>query len=339
MKIMVITHSGENPCVKYVAEALEKEGIELFRFDSDRYPAGILMSNIYENGRHEVLIKQEGQKTQRLSDFSAIWYRRLRLGANLPKDMDKQLYTATMEESKRTLVGWLSSYEGFMLDSPMQVRWAENKMMQIQTAERFGIKIPKTIVSNDPEEVKAFFNGLPSRSMITKMQHSFAVYENGVEQVVFTNKLSEKDVEELDGLELCPMTFQEAVEKDIELRVTVVGDEIFAAYVDSQAMEGAENDWRQRGLALVDNWKTYELPEELKTSILKYMDFLSLNYGAWDFILTPGGEFVFLEVNPAGEWFWLDKVFDGGISKAIAGVLSGKNKRRQNMVSVRTALG
>ena len=78
----------------------------------------------------------------------------------------------------------------------------------------------------------------------------------------------------------------------------------------------------------------YDLPENIKTKLLSLMDRLGLNYGAADVIVTPDERYVFLEVNPAGEFFWLDKLFEGQISEAIADVLLNPALRRENTIQI-----
>jgi len=190
-----------------------------------------------------------------------------------------------------------------------------------------GLDTPRTLITNDPEAVRAFARSC-ERGMITKMLSSFAIYQDDAEKVVFTNPVAVEDLNDLDGLRLCPMTFQEQVSKRLELRITVVGGRVLAAAIDSQASERAAHDWRRDGVRLLDAWQPYTLPPEVEEKLLRLMDYFNLNYGAADFIVTPEGRHVFLEVNPSGEFFWLELHPGLPISEAIADVLLGLNKRR-----------
>lgn len=129
-------------------------------------------------------------------------------------------------------------------------------------------------------------------------------------------------------LHLCPMMFQEAVPKACELRLTIVGDRVFAASIDSQSLQRSKIDWRREGLQLLDQWNKYDLPGEVETKLLHLMDRLDLNYGAIEIVVTPDGRYVFLEINPVGEFFWLEIHPGFAISDAIADVLLGKSARR-----------
>jgi len=165
--------------------------------------------------------------------------------------------------------------------------------------------------------------------MVTKMLSSFAIYEEGKELVVFTNPVKPEDLEDLSGLRLCPATFQESLPKSLEIRATVVGQRVMSAAVDSQVSTRATHDWRRDGLRMLQDWKPYQLPLEVEEKLLRLMDYFSLNYGAVDIILTPDGKHVFLELNPCGEFFWLERSPGLPVSDAIADVLLGHAARRE----------
>ena len=197
--------------------------------------------------------------------------------------------------------GMLAALGVFQLDAIEHVRRAEHKPLQLKLAQALGLDVPRTLMTNDPDEVRAFAASCPS-GVVTKMTSSFAVYvEQGQEQVA----------------------------KAVELRVRVVGDQVMAAAIDSQARPGARNDWRREGVALIEAWQPYTLPEPVRLRVLRLMDALGLNYGAFDFIVTPEGRHVFLEVNPVGEFMWLLRYPGLPIAEALADVLAGHGMRRR----------
>ncbi|MGB0525668.1 MAG: MvdD family ATP-grasp ribosomal peptide maturase [Flammeovirgaceae bacterium] len=332
MNILIITWSEDNNSVELVSSAIQAKGGTVYRFDTDLYPVETMMSAEYVAGKRSLKLKSSTFEID-LNTIDAVWYRRLRVGKNIPKDLEEQLYKASVEESRRTYAGMLGSLGKFSIDPYQKIRYTENKQLQLQLAAEVGLEIPKTLFTNDAEEVLAFYKKV-NAPLITKMQHAFAVYEGDEENVVFTNELTEEHLENLEGLELCPMTFQEKIEKQVELRITIVGNQVFTAAIDSNASELAKTDWRRQGNEMINDWQKYELPESIQAKILQLMDRLALNYGAADVIVTPDNRYVFLEVNPSGEFFWLDKLFDGQISVALADVLLGNSPRRTNNVLI-----
>ena len=324
MAILIVTHSNDNEAPRAVRRALEARGERVYRFDSDLFPTRIQLS-LDEAGEGR-LSGPDGVLA--LSEVSAVWYRRNATGAGIPKDLDEQLRKPSVEESRRLVFGMMTALGVFQLDALEVVRRAEHKPLQLKLARALGMEVPRTLMTNDPEAVRAFAASCPG-GVVTKMMSSFAVYdERGREQVVFTTPLESRELEDLEGLDLCPMTFQERLAKAVELRVTVVGEKVMAAAIDSQALPKAREDWRREGAALIDAWKAYTLPAPLEAQVLRLMDALGLNYGAFDFIVTPEGRHVFLEVNPAGEFMWLMRNPGLPVDEALADVLSGRAARR-----------
>jgi MvdD family ATP-grasp ribosomal peptide maturase len=330
MTVLIITRSDDNESVSKVARAVERKGGRAIRFDTDRYPTEVRLSALYGTGGEERLTLANDEGEFDLREVTAVWHRRLNYAGGLPATLDAQLRRASAGEARAAAQGMLASLKAFRLDDVRHIRHAENKQLQLQVARELGLDTPRTLTTNDPAAVRAFADGCGGR-VVTKMLSSFAVYdEGGRELVVFTNPVKAEDLADLSGLRLCPMTFQEMVPKALELRVTVVGHRVMAASIDSQSSERAAHDWRRDGLRLVEDWRQYELPREVEEKLLRLMDYFALNYGAIDIIVTPDGQHVFLEVNPAGEFFWLERRPGLPVSDAIADVLLGRARRRQS---------
>jgi MvdD family ATP-grasp ribosomal peptide maturase len=309
--------------------AIERQGGRAFRFDTDRFPTEVRLITQYLKSSEKLQLISSDAKLD-LHDVTAIWHRRLEIGGRIPANVDMQLRMASIDESSRTVKGMLESLKAFRMDPEPVIRRAEHKQLQLQVARELGMDIPRTLITNDADAVRAFAHGCEG-GIVTKMLSSFAVYENGVEKVVFTNPVSREDLADLDGLKLCPMTFQEQLPKSLELRTTVVGDRVFTASIDSQVSRAAQYDWRKDGIALLKHWQKFELPRRLEQQLLRLMDYFDLNYGAIDFVLTPDGRYVFLEINPVGEFFWLEDSPGLPISSAIADVLLGRAFRREHI--------
>ncbi|NEO97833.1 MAG: MvdD family ATP-grasp ribosomal peptide maturase [Symploca sp. SIO2E9] len=326
MTVLIITFSQDNESIPLVTEAIEAKGAKVFRFDTDRYPTEVQL-DLY-SGKSEGGMITDGDKQIDLTDVSSVWYRRMRFGQKLPDSMDQQYKEASIRECRTTVRGMISSLGGFHFDKMVKVDVANNKQLQLKVAQEVGLVTPRTLTSNNPQAVKQFAKECQEQGIITKMLSSFAIYgEKGEENVVFTNPVTKDDLENLEGLCFCPMTFQENVPKALELRITIVGHQVFTAAVDSQKMEGSAIDWRKEGRALVKDWQPYNLPEDVEKKLLQLMAYFGLNYGAIDIIVTPDGRHVFLEVNPVGEFFWME-IFSPHfpISQAIAKILlTGNN--------------
>jgi MvdD family ATP-grasp ribosomal peptide maturase len=332
-KILIITHTADNFSIEKVTEYIQDNNCEVIRFDVDLYPLQNKLSTVFQDGEWKAFLETP-EKKHRLDDIAAVWYRRAyNIGKGLKDEIDDQFYSAAMGEIRNTLFGFMESIDAYALGKPSVYRRLDSKEEQLKLAHKIGLLIPETCLTNNPEEAKQFI--LKHQNVVAKMQTGFAIYENGVENVVFTNVVSEDKLEELETLLYCPMQFQKMIQKKKELRVTIVGRDVYAFEVDSQQFEDAKVDWRKDGVNLLDKWKLTELPVDVKEKLLELLDVYNVDYGAIDIIVSPEDEYYFIEINAAGEFFWLDKLTEGNlISKSIADILCDKSPRRDNIVMV-----
>ncbi|WP_326982768.1 MvdD family ATP-grasp ribosomal peptide maturase [Chryseobacterium sp. MYb264] len=330
-KILIITHTKDNFSIEKVTEYIDKNGCEVIRFDVDLYPLKNKLTTSFQDGKWSTTLETPEAK-HRLDDIAAIWYRRAyNIGEGLREELEPKFFGAAMGEIRNTLFGFLESVDAYSLGKPSIYRRLDSKEEQLKIAEKIGLKIPESCLTNNADEARQFI--LKHKNVVAKMQTGFAIYEDGVENVVFTNVVSEDKLEELDSLLYCPMQFQKMIEKKKELRVTVVGRDVYAFEIDSQQSEDAKIDWRKDGVNLIDKWVQTELPKDIEDKVLELLDVYHVDYGALDIIVSPDDEYYFIEINAAGEFFWLDNLTEGNlISKSIADVLCDKAPRRDNMV-------
>lgn len=325
-KVLIITHSEDNISVDTVTRFIQEAGAEAIRFNVDRYPLHSKLTSIYRQQNRQIILENESG-THELQDATGVWYRRsYNIGTGLDTVLDKEYLAPSLGETRRTLMGMLEGLDVFQMEKPSIYRRLDSKEEQMKIAAGCGLNIPRTCISNDPTVIRNFIQTLKA-PVITKMQSSFAIYRNKEEHVVFTNEIQEQHLDDLASVQYCPMVFQEKLDKQLELRINIVGREMFAFSVNSAATERGSTDWRKDGVALLDSWLPYELPGELHDKLLHFMNVYGLNYGAIDVILAPDGQYYFLEINAAGEYFWLDKLCDHAISRQIANVLLGKAAR------------
>ncbi|MFO7567880.1 MAG: MvdD family ATP-grasp ribosomal peptide maturase [Enhygromyxa sp.] len=305
-KVVMITKSSDiTGMLQELRKHLEDRGAEVMRFDTDRFPTEA-QAGFAQDRASEALYFRNPDQELRIEADDAIWYRRADWAAKLPMDMEAQLRRGCVAESKALLRGMLAAAPCFVMDSPDLVRQRGHKPFQQRLARELGLETPRTLMTNDPAEAREFIASCPGGA-IAKMLSAFPVYdENGVEQVVFTTSLDDEHLDKLDGLRYSPMVFQEKIQKRLELRITAIGARLFAAAVDSQSTEGAEVDWRERGVSLLRSWQPYTLPAAVEQALHRYMERIGMQYSAIDMIVEPEGRHVFLEANPAGECFWLE---------------------------------
>lgn len=330
--VVMVTYSGDMTGMLTELRAhIQARGARALRFDTDRFPLDSQVQFGQESDGETILIRDSDGQV-RLTADDAIWYRRARWAATLPHAMDKQLRSACVMESEALLRGVMAAAPCFVLDPPERVQRNGHKPQQQRLARQVGLATPRTLMTNDPQAARDFIASCP-RGAVAKMLSAFAIYgEQNEEQVVFTTALSPAHIRQLDGLRYAPMVFQERIEKRLELRVTVIGNHIFAAAVDSARIAGAEVDWRQRGVTLLQSWKPYKLPADTERQIGEYMCRLGVQYSAIDILVEPSGRHVFLEANPVGECFWLQGCEPHfPLSQALADVLLDEPGARRSV--------
>ena len=254
---------------------------------------------------------------------ATIWYRRVRAPTK-PEAMETGVYEFCLQESRAALLGGIIGCSARWMSHPTAIWGSEYKPFQLSIASQHGLRVPRTVVTNNPAVIrKAFFE---FGSMIVKPVKTGYVKYEGEERSIFTSQLLEKHLDELEYATLSPAIYQELIPKKFDIRATIVGREIFAAAIDSQSDPQAVIDWRQTGNPQLPHYPKI-LPVDVSKCLLALMDRLGLNFGAVDLVETPSGEYVFLEINPNGQWLWIDDKLELGISEAVARWLSAEGER------------
>jgi MvdC family ATP-grasp ribosomal peptide maturase len=316
--VLLLTHSGDFYNIDLVAEALTRRGARPFRLNTDRFPTSVKLSAHLEDDRTTQLITDEGKQVF-TSEICAVWARKLWM-PQMDADLDERFREMCVRESVAALEGFLDAlHDAFWVNDIQRERAAENKQRQLRLAAQAGLRIPRTLVTNDPLAARQFFIETEGR-MVAKLLRPLTVSMNAPTLFVYTSQVSEEDLASAETLRHSPMVFQELIPKARELRVAWVAGEAFTGALDASGTSRGQTDWR---LAQPEEcrWQTAELPDEVSCGLQSLMSGLGLVFGAIDLICTPTGEYVFLEVNPSGEWGMLERDLGLPIADAIARTL------------------
>lgn len=322
--VLLLTHSGDYYTIDLVEAAVRRRGADALRVNTDRFPTSLRLAARFSAGERAFLLALEDAKgrTRRiaLDRVPAVWARRLWPGA-LPPDVDPRFAAHCRQQSRTAFFDTLSLLEGARWVNPLQPLFrAESKLLQLKLAQDVGLTLPETVVTNAPDEARALFERTGRRA-VTKLLGALSQTMNATGDFVYTSRLSDEDMAALDGLALCPQIFQALVEKRRELRVVVVGERCFAGAIDARESLRGQVDWRRTEPGSDVAWTAADVPDDVRARLLALCEALSLRYAAVDLIVTPAGEHVFLEVNPAGEWGWLERDLGLPIADAIAAEL------------------
>ncbi|HYO72781.1 MAG TPA: MvdC family ATP-grasp ribosomal peptide maturase [Archangium sp.] len=318
--VLLLTHSADFYTVDRVAEELSRRGVCALRVDTDGFPARLELTSSLGPGGDEVVLRTAAGEL-RGQEVRSVWLRRL-VSPRLDESLEPDWRESCVRESRAALEGFLDGLlaAGCPFINPLGVEQAGNKLRQLRLALAQGLEVPPTLVTNDAERVRSFFARVGGR-MVAKMQTPLTQSMAGGQPFVYTSAIGPEDLEELEALRHSPMMFQERIDKARELRVAVVGERCFVGAIDASRSVAGQVDWRRSRPDEV-HWEKGELPPEVAERLVRLVGELGLVYGAADFIVTPEGRHVFLEVNPGGEWGMLEKELGLPIAAALADALA-----------------
>lgn len=197
-----------------------------------------------------------------------------------------------------------------------------NKLYQMEIANLLGLHIPQTVVTNSEQKAVDFVRA--HRTSVVKPLTP-AIIDLGEETYAFyTTLVTTKDLDQLDfsGLQLAPCIFQEAVPKRLDIRATVVGNEVFTCEIEQIGEMEREVDWRVdivNGDGLV--YRKHQLPRDLEDRCVEMTKMMGLEFGAVEFVTDQQGKYWFMEINPNGQWGFVELETGLPIAKAIAELL------------------
>jgi hypothetical protein len=300
--ILIISHK-EDFTADFLIDRLNKSGIEYFRLNCDDLAE---ISHLYSSSNGFI------SEVEKFKKFTSVWYRRTKLPNISQKGMSIAEWANVLNEYEALLDNLLHSIDcDTWLSHPDAIKIAENKLFQLRKANDLGFNIPDVLVTNSKEELLKF-EALHGQLVIKPLKNG-RVREDGYDKLIYTNRLRKEHLENIENFDLTPCIFQREIKKQYELRVTVVGDVAFAARVDSQNDPETMVDWRKKKL----KFTRYELPDNLHKKFLLLTKSMNLSFGAIDLIKSTDDKYYFLEINPNGQWAWVERDTDQPISDHV----------------------
>ncbi len=313
--VLIITNELDEHADAVVLE-LHKRNVPVFRFHPEDFPGACSISIEIRDGRIEGEIVNEYRRVA-FKDICAAWFRRPQsLFTGIRNLTSTKLEDYVKAQSMATLTALYDGLQTLWVGQPHKLRLADIKALQLAEASKAGLKTPHTLISNNPEKAAAFIGKLGGTECAVKPLVALGVSnEQGYRLPLTTIVPADYS---LDAVAMAPNIFQPYISKMTELRCVVIGEKIFSARINSQANANTAMDWRAGDC----EHEIFSLPEDVEASIHHLMNSFGINFASLDMILTPEGEFVFLELNPNGQWLWLEEELGLPLVASMANLLT-----------------
>lgn len=295
-RILIITEAGDIHAYA-VAEALRRKGVDPVLWHTSNFPSRAGYSISIGDGA--ALRVRDGELSITDERFDAVWHRRpsavLDESALHPADV-AHARAATGELGVAAFDFWP---DAFWVNRRDKANAANSKPRQQRVALQVGLRTPDTLYSNDPTAIREFIRAHGGRVAFKTL--SFARWTDDEKHYgLYTTTLTESQLVSDALLHNAPGIYQEIIPKAFELRVTVIGNRALAAKIFSQETAAGRLDWRRAYAEL--RMEAFTLPPEIAEKSIALTQALGLVFGCIDFIVTPDGEYQFLEINQMGQF-------------------------------------
>lgn len=309
--VVVLTVSADVYVPDVVCAAVRARGADAVRVDSDDFASAAFAVSVDDADEFAVVVDQQPLRASR------IWARRRWPGTRSAVVDEHQAGAAA--QARTLFHAWLRARGGDVVNAVDAEDRAEDKVLQLRIARELGFTVPRTLISNDPARVRAFCADVTGAGgvVVTKLLAPLTASFSSNDGFFYTSVVDEHDVAHVDDVVHAPQIFQRRVDKVTELRVQVIGDHVFCGALDADA-----DDWR---IQKSGTWTPQTLSTATELRCLRLCRALGLVTGAVDLVVDSDGVEHFLEINPAGEWGFLQRDCGLPIAEALAAVLVDKH--------------
>lgn len=329
---MILIHShAEDLHTRQVVQHLAGLGVETLLFDSGRFPDPLGLTLSTKRGRgFAATLHDPNAGDVDLRRVRSAWWRRPQPLAVSPVVRDPENRRFALNEATEALAGLWEILDVFWINPPSRDAAAHRKLFQLQLAEQVGLRYPRTVVTSDADEAREFIGvNAPAPTVYKAFSATPARWRE-------TRVVRPEELGQLTTVRHCPVIFQEFIPAERDLRVTIVGPDLFVGEIHP-AEGGYAYDYRMDlERCCISPGK---LTPQTENRLRRLMEHLGLVYGAIDLRRTPEGEEVFLEINPAGQWLFVEERTGQPITAALASLLAsgaarGSTSRRNLRASM-----
>jgi hypothetical protein len=316
--ILAITHRGDEHA-RPVLDALARQGAEAVVLDLADFPRrGRVALSYGASGAREIRV--DNRPPIDAARIDALWWRRPR-ALRAPRGLGPARAEFAVRQTLDAVMGLVASLDpgAVLVNHPWRDDAAGQKTFQLAAAERVGLTIPATLVTSDPAAAQEFLRGQGRAGVVHKALRSTP------RDWRRTRRVDARGVAALPGLEYAPVILQRRI-PGVDVRVTIVGEEVFAAQIDARRSSSPDD---YRGFERQCRIVPCSLPAQEEQGLGALMRDLGLLYGAADLRRRADGRWFFLELNPGGQWDFIEERTGQPITAAVAALLAGSGRVAQ----------
>lgn len=294
--MLLILTSDKDLTADFLIVELIKRHLPYFRLNAEDLITAQLTFSLTENSAARSI--STGSRAVDLREVTAVWYRRvIQPGFIAALPPGERAFVAG--EMRHLATGLVLNPDITWVNPIDRVYVAEHKLYQLRIARQLGFHVPRTLVSSDPGELRKFSQENATGTICKPIFHGMFVDETSAYSV-YTRRVTPESID-AESVKSCPVLLQEEIPRSGDVRATFIGSKCFVAEIKG---DSSLIDWRDPGVSV--RYSESSLGPEVQTICEAMLERLGLRYGAFDFVRTPDGELVFLEINPTGEWAWLE---------------------------------
>lgn len=305
---MLVTNR-EDLTADWLVLELERRETPFVRVCSEDYPSRISISWTLNGATLDL-----GSCSLAAREITSVWWRRP-VAPVIAGDRDAGERAWAAGEALAAWHAFWESTAAHWVNAPTANALAESKPAQLREADRLGLIVPATLITNSLSCARSFLDG--HSAAVCKALRTGVIAATDGDRILYTQRIDSATLGPLETLGPEPYLLQAFVDKVADVRVTVIGEHVFACRIDSQSTPDSTVDWR-RGRAEDLPHEAIELDKTIAAQLLALTQVFRLRFAAIDLAIDHQGRYVFFEVNPNGQWAWIEQLTGQPLSAALA---------------------
>lgn len=303
-----------------VCKWLERFGYDFIRINKEDR---CILKSLHLNNR-DIVIEINSETIVNLKDVKAVWYRRGGFVHSLKNETYFNDNEILYDDGFR--INRIMDNEYFDLAIFLQREFERdksigsyfnsklNKLNVLNIAQTFGINIPETFIINNVSELKSL---MKDNSLITKaISDGLYYFSKNNAYYTYTEKVGKKELEKKD--DFSPSLFQILVKKKLEVRSFFLNKTFYSMAILSQNNSKTMVDYRKYDREIPNKNIRFKLPADVEEKLKNLFNVLNLNTGSVDLIVDENDNYIFLEINPIGQFSMTSTPCNYNLEKIMA---------------------